>query len=212
MNNLIKEYEEMNKALLEEPTPSKYFNDKLASDLFYKEYPFTLIGDLIKTEQEHKHHPEGNVWNHTMLVIDQCAKYKQYSQEPRVFMWAGLLHDLGKATTTKVRKGRITSYDHDKASKVLSKQFLMEFKEEKVFVDKVSSLVRWHMQILYVLKSLPFAEVENMLSDVDIEEIALLSLCDRLGRGELTESKIKMEKQDIVKFKTYCKSLYFHDK
>lgn len=207
MINLLNEYNEMNKALLEEPVPSKYFNDKLASGIFYNVYPFTLLGDLIKTEQEPKHHPEGNVWNHTMLVIDQCAKYKIYSQEQKVFMWAGLLHDLGKATATKIRKGRITAYEHDKLSKVLAEQFLLEFQEDKEFVDKVSRLVRWHMQILYVLKSLPFAEVENMLSEVSIEEIALLSLCDRLGRGELTEDKIEVEKKNIGKFKTYCKSL-----
>lgn len=207
MNDLIEIYREMNKILQESPTPSRYFNDKLSTGIFFEVYPFTLLGALAKTEQEYKHHPEGNVWNHTMLVIDQCAKYKSYSEDARAFMWAGLLHDLGKATTTKIRKGRINSYDHDRASKILAENFFMEFQEDKEFIVKVINLVRWHMQILYVLRKLPFADIGHMLEDVSLEEIALLSLCDRLGRGELTEEKIKTEVQNVENFKLQCNNL-----
>jgi len=42
-----------------------------------------------------------------------------------------------------------------------------------------------------------------MINDVEYKEIALLSLCDRLGRGNLDEDKIKSEKERIEKFKEY---------
>ncbi len=38
-------------------------------------------------------------------------------------MWGALLHDLGKAPTTKIRKGKITSYDHDKVGAELVRNF-----------------------------------------------------------------------------------------
>ncbi len=66
------------------------------------------------TGQSPQHHPEGSVWNHTLLVVDEAAKIKEQSADPRTFMWAALLHDLGKPSTTMRRKSKITSYDHDK--------------------------------------------------------------------------------------------------
>jgi putative nucleotidyltransferase with HDIG domain len=38
-------------------------------------------------------------------------------------MWAALLHDIGKPDTTKQYKGRITSYDHDKAGALIARKF-----------------------------------------------------------------------------------------
>lgn len=174
--------------------------------LFYTAYPFTLLGDLITTEQSPIHHPEGSVWNHTMMVIDLAATKKLLSSNPKVFMWAALLHDIGKAPTTKVRNGKITSYDHDKIGETLCSDFLEEFTNDKAFIYQVSKLVRWHMQTLFVIKNMPFADIKTMLSETSIDDIALLSLCDRLGRGDLSPEKIQEEKNVISKFLEKCKN------
>ena len=205
MSNIHKLFIEFQEHLLNDVKPSEYFNDKLATGIFSKIYPFTLLGDLIKTEQEPTHHPEGNVWIHTLLVVDECARVRSKSEDPRVFMWAALLHDLGKAPTTAIRKGKVTSYDHDKVGKRLSVEFLEACTDETDFIEKVSKLVRWHMQTLFVVKDLPFAEIKSMLSEVSLDEIALLSICDRLGRGELTEKKIQEERTNIETFIKKCK-------
>ena len=34
---------------------------------------------LQNTEQNLKYHPEGNVWNHVMQVIDTAAKVKEFA-------------------------------------------------------------------------------------------------------------------------------------
>ena len=205
MNDLHELFNEFQEHLLNDDKPSKYFNDKLDTGIFFEIYPFTLLGNLIKTEQEPKHHPEGNVWIHTLLVVDECARVRSKSEDARAFMWAALLHDLGKAPTTSIKKGRITSYDHDKVGKRLCVEFLEACTDEPDFIQKVSKLVRWHMQTLFVVKDLPFAEIKNMLAEVSLDEIALLSSCDRLGRGELTEKKILEEKTNIEVFIKKCK-------
>ncbi|MBC8060437.1 MAG: HDIG domain-containing protein [Clostridiaceae bacterium] len=206
MNEIHKIFNEFEEHLLKDDKPSQYFNDKLASGIFFKIYPFTLLGNLIKTEQEPKHHPEGNVWIHTLMVVDECAKVRSRSEDARVFMWAALLHDLGKAPTTAVRKGKITAYDHDKVGKGLSIKFLEAWTDDAKFIEKVSKLVRWHMQTLFVVKDLPFAEIKDMLAEVAIDEIALLSICDRLGRGELSDKKMQEEKTNIEIFIKKCKA------
>ena len=41
-------------------------------------------------------HPEGNVMNHTLLVVDLAALCKDKTSWPLAFMWSALLHDIGK--------------------------------------------------------------------------------------------------------------------
>lgn len=203
-NRMFKEFEWH---LMEDERPSIYFNSLIKTGIFTNEYPFTLLGDLIEVEQSPQHHPEGSVWNHTMMVVDHAAQKKYLSEDPKVFMWAALLHDLGKAPTTKIRKGRITAYDHDKAGRKLTIEFLEEFTDNKNFIDKVAALVRWHMQTLFVAKNLPFADIERMVEEVSVEEVGLLSECDRLGRGKMTEDKIKTERKNVEIFIKKSKEL-----
>ncbi|MDF2891207.1 MAG: metal dependent phosphohydrolase [Clostridia bacterium] len=200
MIDLKQIFEEFDKHLMEDDMPSKYFEAMLKQGLFYKVYPFTMLGDLIKTPQSLQHHPEGNVWNHTMMVVDRAAKHRMESCSPRNFMWAALLHDLGKPDTTKTRKGKVTSYDHDKLGEKLAVKFLTPLTEDKVFINAVAKMVRWHMQTLFVVKDMAFADVKTMLQQVKLEEIALLSLCDRLGRGKMTQEKEAHERANIEQF------------
>jgi putative nucleotidyltransferase with HDIG domain len=185
--------------LLNHDKPSIYFREIADSTWFLTTYPFNLLGDLKMIEQSPLHHPEGDVWEHTMLVVDLAAEARNMSQDPRVFMWSALLHDIGKTQATKVRKGRITAYDHDKHGAVLAADFLKKFIDDNDFITKVSRMVRWHMQILFVVKKLPFADVDKMISEVPLGEIALLSLCDRLGRGDMNENT----RQEVIENTKY---------
>lgn len=197
-------FTEFNDHLMSDNKPSNYFNELRKTEIFEVEYPYTLLGDLMKVPQSPQHHPEGSVWNHTMLVLDNAAQRRHLSQNPKVLMWSALLHDLGKTSTTKTIKGRITAYDHDKLGESLSVQFLKEFTDNDQFINQVSKLVRWHMQILFVTKGLPFADIRKMVSEVSIDEVALLGLCDRLGRGNMTmDKKIEVEKS-IITFLEKC--------
>ncbi len=195
---------EVEQHLLEDDKPSKYFGSIAKSKWFIDSYPFTLLSDLNKVEQPPQHHPEGSVWEHTLQVVDLAAEGRHLSEDPRVFMWSALLHDLGKAQTTRMRRGKITAYDHDKHGAVLARGFLQELTDEQEFIQKVSQMVRWHMQILFVVKKLPYAEIDQMVQQVPLGEIALLSLCDRLGRGEMDEDTRQLETENIRTFLQIC--------
>jgi len=209
--NLLKSlqeiYEEFEVHLLQDIKPSIYFDEFIKNSIFQEIYPFKLLGGLRYVEQSINHHPEGNVWNHTMLVVDQAARSRQLSNNPRVFMWAALLHDLGKSKTTMVRKGKITAYNHDFEGEALASNFLNEFNEEIEFVFHVTKMVKWHMQILYVTKGMPYSKIGQMLLDVSLNEIALLSLCDRLGRGQMTKERINEAHASVKNFIKICESI-----
>jgi putative nucleotidyltransferase with HDIG domain len=187
--------------LLEDEQPSFYMNQILSTQIF-REKPFSMLYKLKDTKQSPIHHPEGNAWNHTMLVVNEAAKVRNQSKNPEVFMCAALLHDIGKPETTRNRKGKITSYDHDIIGAERTKEFLELCDCKNEFIDEVVKLVRYHMHILYVLKNLSFGKIDEMMKQVDINELALIGLCDRLGRLNVDR---KQEEDNIREFLDKCK-------
>lgn len=200
-NEKIEFFQLINKHIVEDEKPSVFFNHLNPKELL-NEYPFIMLSKLKDTEQSPKYHPEGNAWNHTMLVIDEAAKVKSKSSDYRAFMWAALLHDIGKPDTTRKRKGKITSYDHDKVGANLAKEFLEYFTDDEEFIQKVVNLVAFHMHILYVTNNLNFSNIKEMKKKVKITDIALLGLCDRLGRLNVDRKK---EEENINNFIQKCK-------
>jgi len=198
-------FEEINYHLLYDNVPSHYLEQLLKEEIF-KLYPFNLLYQLQFTMQSPQHHPEGNVWNHTLMVVNEAAKRKNLSKDPSVFMWAAFLHDIGKPATTKVNREKITAYNHDKEGAILAYEFLSYFNVDKLFIEKVRYLVEFHMHILFVVKDMPFANVARLLKQTDYKEVALLGLCDRLGRGGVSQRKEEDNVKtflDKVKLYTY---------
>lgn len=201
-------FEVLNEILMTEDKPSQGIN-RLSGTPEFQKAPFHMLLRLKKTDQSEKYHPEGNVWNHTMMVVDEAAAVKEQATDPNAFMWAALLHDIGKPDTTVIRKGRITSYNHDKLGARLSKEFMVSLGADTEFVEKVSNLVLYHMHMLYVLQNLPYADTKNLLNRVDIYDIALLCRCDRLGRmgadrdSEIKEAEAFLHKLEGLQANTY---------
>ena len=93
-------YNELSKALLTDK-PSRFFNvlrDANVLDIHFKE-----IYDLIGAEQPTKYHPEGDSYNHTMIILDKVAdKTKSLGDERKLELrFSALVHDLGKGATPK---------------------------------------------------------------------------------------------------------------
>lgn len=198
-------FKEIDIHLLMDKKPSDYISRLFEDEFVSKTYPFTMINDLKKIEQNRKYHPEGDVFTHTLMVVDEAASRRNKSKDPRVFMWAAFLHDIGKAPTTRVTEGRVTSYNHEKFGSRMAYEFLKEFTDEDEFIKKVAAMVRWHMEALYVIKNMAFSSIGQMLKEVSLDEIALLNLCDRIGRGDMSDEKVKDEMKGIKMFVEKCR-------
>jgi tRNA nucleotidyltransferase (CCA-adding enzyme) len=80
----------------------------------------TLAPELVPlaaTPQDPQWHPEGDVWTHTLLAVDQAAPLVTDLDHPRALsvMLATLCHDLGKPATTRLERGRLRSPGHEEA-------------------------------------------------------------------------------------------------
>lgn len=170
---------ELDKALLsDKPSVAlEYMHDMGVLDELIPE-----LSALKGCPQNPVFHPEGDVWNHTMLVVDEGAKVKDQSKQPRHFMYACLLHDIGKPDTTKEdASGRLRSVDHDKVGADLSKTVLKRLTTEKDLHRYVSTLTAYHMRAHKILEMKDY-KVKKMMMDVDMHELLLLNTCDISGR------------------------------
>jgi tRNA nucleotidyltransferase (CCA-adding enzyme) len=74
---------------------------------------------LASTPQDPGWHPEGDVWTHTLQVVDVAAELRDGLGDDRprrlALMLGALCHDLGKPTTTRFENGRIRSLGHEEA-------------------------------------------------------------------------------------------------
>lgn len=182
--------------LLNDAKPSIYLKSIKES---LKDTPLEILVELEGVEQEKKHHPEGNVWNHVLLVVDQAAALRGYANNPKSLMLAALLHDVGKkAATRKNKNGRWISYDHDKIGAELVSKILTSYEIDKDEIDKVCGLVKYHMHHLFIIKNLPYGNVGGLINDVDINDMALLFISDRLGRLQETYEEKSKEILDVL--------------
>ncbi len=181
----------INDVLLNYQKPSDFFIKNINEKIF-NEYPLNQIRKLKEIEQNPKWHSEGNVFNHTMLVIDAGATKRDTVEDKKAFMWGLLLHDIGKITTTKIHKGKITSYNHEKEGVPMAIDFLryFDFLDEKFILD-VSKIVRWHMEVLFTSKNLDkFSQLDKLVTEIDINTIATVAYCDRMGRLNVDEEEV----------------------
>lgn len=116
--------EELRKLLLFAERPSIGLTLLRDLGILARDYP--ELHALIGTEQEPEWHPEGDVWVHTLLVVDQAAKiirrpehHERTAEERLQIVFGALCHDLGKPLTTfrVEKKGvmRWTSPGHQEA-------------------------------------------------------------------------------------------------
>ncbi|MEL7623810.1 MAG: HDIG domain-containing metalloprotein [Clostridiales bacterium] len=200
-------FNEINKHLMEDEKPSVYLEALHRSSVLQKT-AFAVLEELSRTPQSARHHPEGDVWRHTLMVVDQAAQHKGRSSDPQAFMWAALLHDIGKPATTEWAGGKCRAYDHDKVGAKLAKEVLTAggLALPPGFIESVKSLVRFHMHILYVVKDMPYGDLAALKEQADIDDVALLGLCDRLGRGGLDEKTKKQEEESVALFLRKCRT------
>ena len=106
---------EIEKLLLRAATPSQGLALALDLQVIARLFPELLA--MVGCQQEPEWHPEGDVWVHTLMVVDQArARIDDLPRAGQVAVMLGAVcHDLGKPATTAVIDGRIRSLGHEEA-------------------------------------------------------------------------------------------------
>jgi tRNA nucleotidyltransferase (CCA-adding enzyme) len=109
------------------------------------------LGALQGCPQDPSWHPEGDVWTHTLLVVDQAAQIAVRDglegRERAVLVFAALCHDLGKPPSTAVLDGHIRSYGHAERVDIVT-AFLDKVGVPTELATRIAGLVRYHLSHL----------------------------------------------------------------
>ena len=180
---------EMEKLLLLAARPSIGF--ALGLDLLVIDRLFPEIQALVGCEQEPEWHPEGDVWIHTLLVIDQARTRIDDLDRARkiVVMLGAVCHDLGKPLTTAFLDGRIRSIDHEQegvapASAVLDRLNIHTIDGFDVR-RQVLGIVAHHLKPgMFRQSPTPVSDgaFRRLAQKVDLELLARVAKSDCLGR------------------------------
>ncbi len=184
--------EEWTKLMTQSERPSVGL--QLARELGILDQLHPELAVLDQIPQEPEWHPEGDVWEHTVLAVDAAAHIVREEQllkdEAMVVLFGALCHDLGKATTTKVLKthgkDRVTAYGHEVAGVKPATKLLESMEIKPSIIKAILPIVEGHL----------FHKSSPEISDRAIRRFAqrlepanfrlwdLVSRCDANGRGQ----------------------------
>lgn len=174
---------ELSKALLEAKKPSVFFETLKNIHKLHDWFP--ELTACIGTKQNAEYHKEGDVWVHTMLVIDEAAKVRNNAKYPLEFMLAAVCHDLGKPLCTSIDdKGIVHTYQHEYVGIEPAKKFIIKLTPDKNILNYVLNMVEMHMRPMHCInnKSNPITTTKMFDASICPKDLVLLSQSDRLGR------------------------------
>lgn len=180
---------ELVKAFLKAERPSIFFESLRKMDQLGTWFPEVEM--LIGVPQNSKYHMEGDVWNHTMMVIDEAAKYRDRSTYPYGFMMTALVHDFGKAICTEKKNGVYHAYEHETKGLTIVKRFLKRITNEKKLIHYVMNMTELHMKPNVLANAEASVKSTNKMFDSSVSPIDLIyiSQSDDKGRKTLVQSK-----------------------
>ena len=173
---------ETQKALLKAEKPSIFF-EKMR-EMGQLSVWFPELEALIGVEQNPKYHSEGDVWVHTMMVLDQAAGLKRYSSNPPGFMLSAVAHDMGKAVATELIDGVIHAYGHEVKGLPLVKTFMERLTSESALIKYVLNMAELHMKPNVIAAVNASVKSSNKMLDsaIDPEGLICLAIADGLGK------------------------------
>ncbi len=163
-------------------------------------YPELLA--LRDTPQEFEWHPEGDVWTHTLMVVDEAARVARTHElegvRHRYLMYAALCHDLGKPSTTKFEEGRLRSKAHEPAGEEPTRSLLARLGVNKDEIETIVKLVKDHLwpgemyrkhQRGEPVTEGAFRRLAKRLHPATIEDLTYVMEADAGGRGPFVHER-----------------------
>ena len=203
-------FDEIRKLLLRATRPSIGF--RVLADTGLLRF-FPELDALRGVAQDPEWHPEGDVWTHTLMVVDAAAALRGATAageateateaggvrragdttadggEGLALMLGALCHDLGKPVVSERIGGRVRSHGHEAEGAALTRALLGRMRVPAALTDKVAALVEHHLAPTRFVRNGASAKGYRRLAHrleragVSIELLARLARADHLGRA-----------------------------
>jgi tRNA nucleotidyltransferase (CCA-adding enzyme) len=205
--NAERVWKEMSRALME-PNPRLFFDTLLEVDALHVIFPEVY---RLKTALEARRwHPEGDAYEHTMLVLTQSALFN-LDLETR---FACLVHDIGKGITPRDQLPK--HHGHDVKGVSLVSDFANRLTVPSKMRDRAMKATRYHMS-MHKLNELNPKTFVKMFDDMgalndpySVNVLYFVGICDERGRLGSENNSVEHCWELITKFEAY-RSVKFAD-
>mgnify|MGYP003291328532 CR=1 FL=1 len=177
---------ELKKALLKAENPSIFF--EVLRQMDQLDHWFPELKALIGVPQNPVYHAEGDVWTHTMMVLDEAAKLRDRASNPYWFMLSAVVHDFGKAVCTEEKDGVLHAYLHEIKGLPLAEAFLRRITGERKLMDYVLNMVEYHMKPNTVAGARSAEKVTTRMFDLSVDPEGLICMALADDRGRITQA------------------------
>jgi len=159
---------------------------------------FPWIARLRGCSQDPIHHPEGDVWIHTRLVVEALVDHAEWRALPppdRLILFAAaLLHDVAKPDKTRIdADGRISSRGHARAGSRWARCLLWRQGWSPTAREQVAALVLHHMHPFFLAERSD-ADALRRITEISVKVpcawVALHADADALGRQSADRSRL----------------------
>ena len=133
------------------------------------------VARMRGVEQSPDYHPEGDVFRHTLLAIEQLPAG---TSEPLAL--GLLLHDVGKPVTASRRGDRITFYGHATAGADMAVAICQRLRRSRATWERVAYLVSNHLRLVDA-PEMRLSTLKRMLRHEGLDELLVLARMDALA-------------------------------
>ncbi|MGH7809790.1 MAG: CCA tRNA nucleotidyltransferase [Candidatus Binatia bacterium] len=156
------------------------------------------ISALKGVAQSPDYHPEGDVFTHTLLLLERL------NGPSETLAYGCLLHDIAKPVCMRQEAERITFYGHTERGAEMAEDIIKRLKRGRAVWERVAYLVRNHLRHVQA-PQMRLSTLKRFLREDGIEELLELVRIDALSsngdlqyydycqrrRGELKEDEIR---------------------
>lgn len=171
-----------------------------------------VVAALAGVPQDPVHHAEGDVLNHTRLVVEALTAQREWRNlgeaARNLVLAAALLHDVGKAAATSIDcSGRVVVTDHARKGAANVREALwlggpLGEPAPMAVRETISGLVRWHGLPLRLLRRAdPVRAASEVSQIVRLDWLALLAEADVRGRACADRAALLDE---VELFRQFC--------
>ncbi len=175
---------------------------ELLDDTGLLAYVLPEISRMKGVEQPPQFHPEGDVWTHTLMMLEQLKA----GCSPTL-AWGVLLHDVGKPPTFRPPTGpdgRIRFDEHVEVGKQMGIEICRRLRFSNEDTDQVAALVANHLRFKDVLQMKPstlkrFVRLDRFEEHMELHRLDCLSSHGNLDNYEFMRRFLAETKPEEVR-------------
>lgn len=133
------------------------------------------VAKMKGVEQPPQYHPEGDVWIHTLMLLEQLP-----SESSSTLALGALLHDVGKPPTFRVAPDRIRFDSHAEVGMRMAEDICQRLRLSNHERERVAALVGNHMKFSEV-KKMRVSTLKRFLRSPEFPELLELHRMDCLA-------------------------------